>query len=107
MFAGYVLEGEPGRAVARAVDVVDTVVQGDGEQIIVDLALAVPGRGDRASWPGHLADRIIRPPRFDLTRTPLTDYGDRFHDLEGDSRSTRTRTPAHCRKPPRALPRTR
>ncbi|MFD3992941.1 RiPP maturation radical SAM C-methyltransferase [Streptomyces sp. NPDC058583] len=93
VFGGYALEGEPGRTVAQAFDVVDTLVQGDGEQIIVDLALAVLGGGDRASWPGHLADRIIRPPRFDLTRTPLPDYSDWFHDLDAIAAEHRLRIP--------------
>lgn len=82
VFGGYALEGPPGRTIVNAFDVVDAVVQGDGEQTVVDLARLVLDGGDRDSWPAHLAGRIIRPPRYGLNHTPLPAYHDWFSDLE-------------------------
>lgn len=95
VFGGYALEGAPGRTVAKAFDVVDAVVQGDGEQVIVDLARLVLDGKSKDCWPASLAGKVIRPPRFDLKQTPPPDYQDWFADLEelASVHQLRVRTP--------------
>jgi ribosomal peptide maturation radical SAM protein 1 len=106
VFGGYALEGSPGDTVARGFSDIDFLVQGDGEQAIVDLAQLILGNGKFApptlpcarpadlvpltpsdTTVNHLvagasSERIIRALRYDLDNSPTPDYDDWYEDLE-------------------------
>ena len=111
VLGGYALEGAAATNVANAFPWIDTVVLGDGEAIIVELARAALRQPAHSSasvrvthsssaTPGGvitlmpieaastappeitaIASRVIRAPNIDLVNSPLPDYHDWFQDV--------------------------
>src|SRR5262249_8583474 len=80
IFGGYALEGAPGAIVAKAFPWIDTIVFGDGEEQIVELAREVVD-GARYTNPFALGKLRIAK-RVDITRSPVPEYSDWFADIE-------------------------
>ena len=81
ILGGYALEGDAGPDVARAFPDVNYVVQGDGEQLIVDLALAARrGAGSGGALP-DFPTRVIHAQKYNLNESPTPDYSDWFAQL--------------------------
>jgi ribosomal peptide maturation radical SAM protein 1 len=81
ILGGYALQGEPGYTVGNAFPWIDLIVTGDGEQAIVEIALAIltcKSIAARANTPA----KIVTTAPVNLEDTPIPDYDDWFLDLE-------------------------
>jgi len=77
VFGGYALEDTAGKTVANAFPYIDLIVQGEGEEIIVQIAEhiinAKPFRKP--------LNKIIKTPRINLETSPAPDYTDWFEEI--------------------------
>jgi ribosomal peptide maturation radical SAM protein 1 len=91
VFGGYALEGTTGETVVRSFPWIDLIVQGEGEEIIVEIAESVLKNGSLAERPG----KMIKTPNIDMETSPIPDYSDWFEDVrlldEQDSIKINTR----------------
>jgi len=96
ILGGYALEGDPGTTVVKAFPWIDTVVVGDGEEQIVELAHEAVGGSRPINLLTSGKQRIAK--RVDIAKSPVPDYANWFADIEdlAEERSVRIK--------PKALP---
>jgi ribosomal peptide maturation radical SAM protein 1 len=79
VLGGYALEGEPGATVAKAFPWIDSIVVGDGEEEIVEIARETFGR---CSGKVFSCGRLRVAKRINIAESPDPEYDDWFADIE-------------------------
>lgn len=78
VLGGYALKGTTGETIGSSFDWVDLIVQGDGEEIIVDITEKVLNNViiEKSK------NKIIHAPKIDLETSPIPDYSDWFTGIK-------------------------
>jgi ribosomal peptide maturation radical SAM protein 1 len=81
VLGGYALFGDPGKTVATAFPWIDLVVNGDGEQVIVELAESVLSEGSLRQDRRFGNRKVYTAPNVPLEKIPHPDYDDWFEEI--------------------------